>query len=364
MEKLSRIRALPVQRRFFDCGLRRISADAPLTAGLSVEAYQRAKANEQALYEVAISSEYPVPRWFGIETLRHDRSAIDMSYLKRGAAVLVDHGGDQVGVVEAARLGDDKVLRGVVRFSRSARGQEIERDVVDGIRRFISVGYQWLEARIVGEDDKHGEQWEVTRWKPMEVSFVAVPADVTVGVGRAADSARNIPFKFTAAADAQPEIAMNEEMDRPSRSARRALAQQNAEAADIIGMCTREGKPELAERFLSEGKSADEVGRFLLADRGGPTPEQLRAPISYALESSGYTPVVRGGETMPRGYSLANALRALADGENSVELEFSRDLAREHRYTQRANGVLVPLGYVFGMQQRAVIDSATTNAAK
>ena len=103
------------------------------------------------LFEVAISSETEIERWFGIEVLDHSRGAVDLTRLRNGAAVIVDHRGDQVGVVEpdSARVDDDRVLRARLRFSRSTRGSEIEQDVVDGIRRSVSVGYFIRDAKLV-----------------------------------------------------------------------------------------------------------------------------------------------------------------------------------------------------------------------
>lgn len=141
----------------------------------------------QAKYSIAISSEAEVERWFGIEVLDHSPAAIDMTRLMGGAAVLVDHGGDQVGVVEPDTVKvENGVLRAQVRFSRSQRGKEIEQDIVDGIRRNISVGYFVKKAERIA--DRNGvDVWKVTRWQPAEVSIVAVPADTSVGIGRADD---------------------------------------------------------------------------------------------------------------------------------------------------------------------------------
>ena len=48
---------------------------------------------------------------------------------------------DQIGVVESARIDDDRIGRAVVRFGKSQRAQEIFGDVQDGVRRLVSVGY-------------------------------------------------------------------------------------------------------------------------------------------------------------------------------------------------------------------------------
>ena len=66
-----------------------------------------------------------------------------------------------------------------------ARAEEVFQDVIDGIRRNVSVGYLIHEAQLVNTKDGL-ETYRVTDWEPFEVSIVSVPADPTVGVGRSA----------------------------------------------------------------------------------------------------------------------------------------------------------------------------------
>ena len=93
--------------------------------------------------QIAFSSEEGVERWFGEEVLDHRPSSVRLGRLSDGGPLLVDHDPtDHVGTVESASVGDDRVGRAVVRFGRSERASEIFNDVVDGIRRHISVGYR------------------------------------------------------------------------------------------------------------------------------------------------------------------------------------------------------------------------------
>jgi HK97 family phage major capsid protein len=134
----------------------------------------------QRTVEVSFSSETPIERFFGTEILDHSQGAVDMTRLNAGGAVLVDHNvSDQVGVVEKAWLGSDRKGRAKLRFSKSTRGQEVFQDVVDGIRRLISVGY------AIGKTVKEGDGVRAVSWTPYEISLVSVPADTSVGVGRA-----------------------------------------------------------------------------------------------------------------------------------------------------------------------------------
>lgn len=157
----------------------------PLARSLT---FERGAVNvEQRTVELAFSSELPYERWFGIEILDHGAASVDLSRMQDGAALLVNHAsGDQVGVIERAWIADDRRGRAVVRFGKSQRAEEIWQDVQDGIRRLVSVGYRIDEAVLEKRDNKTGvDTYRVTRWTPYEISLVAVPADPSVGVGRA-----------------------------------------------------------------------------------------------------------------------------------------------------------------------------------
>ena len=134
--------------------------------------------------EVSFSSEEPYERGFGSEVLDHEPQSVRLDRLNGGGAVLVNHdNGDQVGVVDSARIDDDKKGRAVIRFSRSKRGKEIQNDVSDGIRKLVSVGYRILGYDVT-EREGMSDLVRVTDWEPYEISLVPVPADSTVGVGR------------------------------------------------------------------------------------------------------------------------------------------------------------------------------------
>lgn len=134
--------------------------------------------------ELSFSSDIECQRSWGYEILSHKPSDVDLSRMNERAPLLMDHDTrDQIGVVERAWLDGDKA-RAVVRFSKSARGDGILKDVKDGVRCNVSVGYNINNMEYVG--DRDGEPvYRVTDWMPYEISIVSVPADTTVGVGRA-----------------------------------------------------------------------------------------------------------------------------------------------------------------------------------
>lgn len=156
--------------------------------------------------ELAFSSEEPAQRWWGFEILSHDPSAVMLERIGDSAPLLLDHDwGGQIGVIERVSIDADRRGRATVRFSKSARAEEVLQDIADGIRKHVSVGYRIHDAEQTGVRD--GDPvWTVTRWEPMEISIVAVPADHTVGVGRSAGqpSGQPHPLATTAAREAAP----------------------------------------------------------------------------------------------------------------------------------------------------------------
>jgi len=149
---------------------------SPLTRSFSIT--ERALNEEARTVEIAFSSETPVERDFGAEVLDHNPQSVRLDRLNGGAAVLVDHDtSDHVGVVESARIDADGKGRAVIRFSRSARGQEIMQDVMDGIRQLVSVSYK---IHKYAREARKGlsDLVRVTDWEPFELSIVAIPAEL------------------------------------------------------------------------------------------------------------------------------------------------------------------------------------------
>ena len=156
--------------------------------------------------ELAFSSEEPAQRWWGFEILSHDPGAVMLERIGDSAPLLLDHDwGGQIGVIERVSIDADRRGRATVRLSKSARAEEVLQDIADGIRKHVSVGYRIYDAEQTGVRD--GDPvWTVTRWEPMEISIVAVPADHTVGVGRSAGQpvGQSHPLATTAMRQATP----------------------------------------------------------------------------------------------------------------------------------------------------------------
>lgn len=168
-----------------------VAAADHMQRSYSAITFERGDSDGGETYTFPLTSEEPYSRWDGDEILVHTKEAVDLSFLNSGAAPLLlqhDAWGGQIGVIEKAWL-DEKSKRVYVtaRFSNNPRPQEIKRDVDDGIMSNVSGGYKVNRDTIIHDERKEGERptYRVMNWKPMEGSIVSIPADPTVGVGRA-----------------------------------------------------------------------------------------------------------------------------------------------------------------------------------
>jgi HK97 family phage prohead protease len=152
-----------------------------------------------------------VQRYFGTEILDHGEKSVRMDRLRNAAPLLLEHDSrQQIGVIESAEI-SGKQGRARVRFSRSEKGEEIFRDVQDGIRSKISVGYRVHGMSLEGSDKKKGETYRVTDWEPFEISLVSIPADDSAGI-------RNESIFGQRAAELSTQVYMDENQDTENRA--------------------------------------------------------------------------------------------------------------------------------------------------
>jgi len=233
--------------------LARKSIEAPQQRSFGIQ--QRAIDEEARTVEIAFSSEEPYERYFGSEVLSHNPESVDLSRLLSGAAVLVNHDSDDhVGVVESARIDADKKGRAVIRFSKSARGQEIFQDVLDGIRQLVSVAYmvnKYETTQRKGQSDLV----TVTKWTPYELTLASIPADITVGVGRSAETPK--PEVTTHVKESIMTTEVEVKTDAPAFDAnaeRTKIRTEEARRRSMIdAIADRHDVAELAKQAVSEG---------------------------------------------------------------------------------------------------------------
>ena len=274
---------------------------------------------------MALSSEEPVERSFGVEVLEHSAEAIDLSFLASGRApLLLDHDPQkQVGVIESVDLdGSARRLRATVRFGKNGLAREAFDDVVDGIRANVSIGYA---INKMERQDK--DKYVAKSWRPVEASLVSIPADVSVGVGRSSEPTPE-PVTITV----KEETPMTNEVDVAAIELEARKAAQK-DAAQIVELGARHNQSEMAKRAIAEGRSVAEFRGELLDVIGS----------ERALESQdiGMT------DKELKKFSLVRAIHALANptdrrAQEAAAFEFECSEAASAEFGRAAQGIMLP----------------------
>ncbi|MBP5510628.1 MAG: phage major capsid protein [Kiritimatiellae bacterium] len=293
----------------------------------------------------SISSETPYPRYMAdpesgewvkaLEVLGHGPGEIDDTRMRDGLVIQEDHWGDQIGIMDKPEVKDGKIC-GTIRFGHSQKARDIEADALDGIKRNMSVGYIVHEYKRDGVDAATGLPiFRVTNWTPYEASFVNVPADTGVGVGRNAGAELKPKTSTSAAIPAVGERKTTMKYTAEQRQKIRELAA----AAHVPG-------EEVADILTSE-RSFEEVREELLNRREKYLAELAKKPAKPAEESR--AAIDEGDKAKIRQkYDFAKVLRYYAEVAESkystIDIGFEREISDElAKQTGRAvQGILLP----------------------
>ena len=292
---------------------------------------------EKRTVRIAVSSEEPVERSFGNEILDHDERSIDLSFARSGTMpLLLDHDPrQQIGVVEDVNLdGSARRLRATVRFGRNGLAKEVFEDVVDGIRSNISVGYH-VNSMV----EEGTGSYRVDNWLPMEVSVVSIPADRTVGVGRAAEK----PPAEPKIQSETKETTMTEEVQVDVEAVRADAARSAAkETAEMYRLAAKHNKRDMADEAVANGRSLAEFRGELLEAIGN-------APLD--TQEIGLT------KKEVRNFSLMNAIRAMANptdrnAQEAARFEFEASQEAAKRAGIDPQGLYMPHDVLRSWNQR------------
>lgn len=236
---------------------------------------------------IALSSDEPYRRAFGDEVLGHTAGEIDTTRLEAGAPALTDHENTTaaiVGRLENHAIDPDGRLRVDVVFDPEYEpAQQLYSRIARGFVKDVSVGYSVQQWQITGRRDGVDE-YRAIRWTPMEASFVAVPADASVGAFREAsgtalvsvpvvraphpaDEARspNVSDTLPASHEAIPPAPMP--APQQSREAELAeIAQLTGRAGDLLG-------------WITSGKSVAAVRAEILAAQRTANGDVVQNPV-------------------------------------------------------------------------------------
>lgn len=291
---------------------------------------------EKRTVELAFSSEEPVERFWGIEILDHGRKSVRLERIQTHGPLLVQHNADdQVGVVESVSLDSDRVGRAVVRFGGSQRAQEIFQDVVDGIRRSVSVGYV-IHAMVLEESKDGTDSYRITDWEPLEISIVSIPADLAVGVGRELKSDVSTTVTRTESTTTMPPETITAptpaEVSAQLTGARNeAVASERTRVTSIRALGKQHQRADLADKAVDEGWSLDQFNSRLLEELGKPIPSPAIGLDKKELQRWSLFRAIR---------ALANSSDKRAQSDAAFEWECSAEQAK--RNGTEAKGMMIP----------------------
>ncbi len=273
---------------------------------------------DNRLVRVGVSSEMPVQRDFGMEVIDHSRDHMNLEFLNSGRApLLLDHDMDKmIGQVVSVELDESaRRLRAVVRFSKNALAEEVFRDVLDGIRQNISVGYR-IDERIHHDDDEEDIVRVATT--PLEVSLVSIPADMSesVGVGRSAS----------------PDMTRSDPMSEVDLEVVKAEAVKAARKNDseILSLAAKHSRRDLGENAIRDGLTVDQF-RGTLLDAIGDKPLENPAAVDAPMKEL-------------RSYTIGGAVRDIAKNGRltGIHAEVQDELARKTGRSIDSNAFQVP----------------------
>jgi HK97 family phage major capsid protein/HK97 family phage prohead protease len=295
-----------------------------------------------------------------MEILDHSDGSVRDVRINSGSPLLWGHNHDEmIGVIEKFWL-EDRKSHVTVRFSKNKQAEEVFQDVLDKIVTKVSIGYRILDVKLVSETEGQPDVYRVNEWEPYEVSFVSVPADITVGIERNPNQEDDNMFKraknqFQAARRRDPGLdapIAGGPSSAPPSSAPTAggfgvptvsdpsvdlLATERARYAGINDICKRFNRPDLAERAIASGLSLDQTRQLLLES----LQTQSQAPVATATTRS-LSQADAGMSTQEtQSYSLVRGILALQNKQRSFETEVSDSLAK--KFGKPARGIYVPL---------------------
>lgn len=318
--------------------------------------------------ELSFSSEQPVERWFGMEILGHNPDEVDLSLISDGAPFLMDHrSNDQRGVIESVSI-DQKRGKAVIRLSRSDRGEELLQDMKDGIRQKISVGYELLEIIHIKRDENGLDWYRATKWRPYEISSVAMPADETVGVGRAAEKIVTKTLTVQLREGTMPKPTANPETHQPEQRAQLPVQQpsptQNAQTPDPV-----EAERTRAAEITSMGQQFGMMDQAMAAIRENVSVQQFQADVLTAVREKRVKPAGTDmsldlTEKELRRYSLVNAVRAsITKNWKNAGLEREVSNALADKMGKDARGFYVNYQVLAGLGQQSRAANNSTAAS-
>ena len=222
---------------------------------------------ETRTVQLSISSSQPIEQWFATEILEHRDGSVNLSRAKSGGQVLFNHNPDDyIGVIQECWLdpGTERCYA-IVRFDTHPRAEQIFNSVQSGILRNVSIGYQVKEWAIEEGNKKDlNPTVRATSWELLEVSFVSVPADPSVGVDRSfpmtdptepeGETVEETLPDEAGAEPAEPSTQIIIQENKPVEIPTELLEAERSRTASLIALGDKHSlKKELVQQWIANG---------------------------------------------------------------------------------------------------------------
>ncbi len=280
---------------------------------------------------VVLSTDTPIDDGFSesLTQLVHSTEAVDLS--RSPLPVIEGHDSSKINIGRVENLHLDRGnLRGSMVLGTSRRAREVLEDIKAGIIRSVSIGARVIDSTLVDGIVR------ITRWQPLELSLVSVPADPAAGLFRS----------ITMEQIRDPHVRENEDEPEPIQDPKtqltrrqRAMYEDTFATFEEFTAITREyGVPaEDLDRAVKERWTAAEYSQHAL--KHYLKMQEAETVVHRDSESSRTT-----GISIPqhKTYSIARAVQAqlgMLQG-NSLEREIHDDLQRDRKTTR--GGFFIP----------------------
>lgn len=300
---------------------------------------------EKRTINLTFSSEFRVERPWGIEILDHSPESVRMDRMNSGAVpFLVMHDRNKlVGVIEQGEISpSERKGHALARFGKSDYAEEIFQDVLNDIRKTVSVAYREHEFVLEKHSDNEPDEWLITDWEPIEISLEPTPADYSVGVGRSLDE---FDVKII---DKKRVKEMKEDKKEPIVVDRTDPQPGNVDVEKVRADAAKTEKERIREIYaiadnfdmrdeaaaaVQDGTSVEDFQKLALNKL------KEKKHIDAKPQDLGLTP------NEVKEYSFMNAVRAILTDDFSkagFELECSDQIAKMRNEPARPNGFIIP----------------------
>jgi HK97 family phage major capsid protein len=263
-------------------------------------------------------------------------------------------------------------------------------DIEAGVIKNVSVGYR-IFADHLASNSETDSTWLVTDWEPFEVSFVTVPADPSVGLGRAAARAAQMtPPMSRDRANAEPKAEPHQRMEPNTPTAGGATltvvesekqrtdavtAERNrVSAITAANNAAREANlgdfAAKADEFIREGKPVEEFQRHVL-DNARKTPGLTSRDLNLSDKEAkrfSFTKVIEGmrdgnlDKVAAFEVEVSNEIKKRSDREGSSErIAIPLDVALRG-YNPRNAGLAARMANELGYRANLATTVATSGA--